>query len=477
MRCGRCRCRVSAGRLRAGRRSQVPKVAATVRRDGAAGAAGAVTGARRSRSKSPSNVTGKLASISTSSPGMTTVRPARPSASSAAAVCVGASAMRTGFPPPTASRVSSAAVRRNCSPISRGEPKSRDSPLTSSMTSGPTTSKRGVKSSAILTSVAIGADNEYRQANMTVLRDDALHARSSGGCDRARASVRRGEDNRACTERPASRRLRSWIAGPASLMTCPVLPAAAGIDPRRDGDATGAASEREPAQQQTRRVGAFDDALQAQPGRERHAAEAGQRHVRAIEDHRRADAGLQHEIERFQRSIDRALEQRARALDRARPRQPRRIDGRRRFRDRLTTHPQQPRELDAARRRARRIEPIEGVDERDRFATRGRRAQPGPRQARAARRHGPISSDTCPRGNPPCSRASSAASPNGGDRVGPTPAGMLVVSVRSSLRSRSRASSRDARAKCLRCLGCRCGAEVLKARGVPGALPWAILFV
>ena len=39
--------------------------------------------------------------------------------------------------------------------------------------------------------------------------------------------VRRGDDNRACTERPARRRLRSWSAGPASLMASPVLPAAA----------------------------------------------------------------------------------------------------------------------------------------------------------------------------------------------------------------------------------------------------------
>jgi hypothetical protein len=57
-------------------------------------------------------------------------------------------------------RTGPVAARRNCSPISRGEPNRRDNPPMSSMTSGPTTSKRGVKSWAILINAATGTDSE-----------------------------------------------------------------------------------------------------------------------------------------------------------------------------------------------------------------------------------------------------------------------------------------------------------------------------
>ena len=134
--------------------------------------------------------------------------------------------------------------------------------------------------------------------------------------------------------REASQPPRSIVrAGPTSLqwpVPCCRLARWRSIA-RRDGDAAGASRERHRTHQQTRGVGAFDDTLQPQPGGERDATEAGQRHVGKVEDHRRADARLQHEIERFQRAIDRALEQRAGPVDRSRTWQPRRIDGRRSF--------------------------------------------------------------------------------------------------------------------------------------------------
>ena len=76
-----------------------------------------------------------------------------------AVVCVGAIAIRTG----------PLAARRICSPISRAVPNNRDTPLTSSITSGPTTSSRGVKVSASVTSDASDAVNEYKQVNMSVV--------------------------------------------------------------------------------------------------------------------------------------------------------------------------------------------------------------------------------------------------------------------------------------------------------------------
>ena len=60
---------------------------------------------------------------------------------------------------------------------------------------------------------------------------------------------------------------------------------------------------------------------------------------------------------------------------------------------------------------------------------------------------GPAISDSSPRGSPPASTASSAAAPVGAARSSPLPGWSVVVSVRSSLRTR-RADSRAAAAGC-----------------------------
>ena len=112
-----------------------------------------------------------------------------------------------------------------------------------------------------------------------------------------------------------------------------------------------------------------------------------------------------------------------------------------RFGDRLPTHPQQPRELDAARRRhcagSNRSKVSISATDSPRVV-----AAPSHVHARLVRPDdaGPISSETCPRGNPPSNRASSAGQPETRRPSSvPSPAGSVVVSVRSSLRSRSRA--------------------------------------
>ena len=125
-------------------------------------------------------------------------------------------------------------------------------------------------------------------------------------------------------------------------------------------------------------------------------------------------------------------------FDRSRAWQPRRIDGPRRFRDRLTTHPQQPREIDPARRRARRIEPIEGVD-RARPIRHARWPRPARSTPGSCARKTPDQSALTP------ARAAIHRQPGIERRPArtarprrPTPTGSAVVSVRSSLRSRSK---------------------------------------
>ena len=177
----------------------------------------------------------------------------------------------------------------------------------------------------------------------------------------------------------------------------------------------------------------------------RRSAFAG--HVDEIDHHQRADAGLHDQVERLDGAIDHALHERARAVHRAHARQPRRIDRDRGFRDGLPAHPQQSRQLNAARVRRGRIETVKCIDQ-------------APRIRRVAwQRRAPPKRDWCARTKlvpslPTPGLAASVARPDSAGSEGvqsrdikaatassPSRSGKVEVRVRSSFRSRRRAST------------------------------------
>ena len=158
---------------------------------------------------------------------------------------------------------------------------------------------------------------------------------------------------------------------------------------------------------------------------------------------------LHDEVERLDRAIDDALDERAGAVDRAHAGQPRRIDRARGFRDGLAAHPQQARQINAARVRRRRIEAIEGVDERYRFTAARGGSERGPCHARAPGRSRPHHfRDLASRQATgrvvlrlPARKAAIQAESSGATASSPRRSGKVEVSVRSSFRSRRRAST------------------------------------
>ena len=90
-----------------------------------------------------------------------------------------------------------------------------------------------------------------------------------------------------------------------------------------------------------------------------------------VEHHQAEVAGLQHERERADRLLERALIQVA-----AQPG----------IRHDVAADPEQPIEIDAGRRRRLDVEHVERIDERDELAARGGRRQHLQQQARAPRR-------------------------------------------------------------------------------------------
>ena len=149
--------------------------------------------------------------------------------------------------------------------------------------------------------------------------------------------------------------------------------------------------------QQAGGLGAFDHPLQPQPGRERQPADGvGGRFARVERDQAEL-AGLQHEREcpdgLHQRAlIEIAAQPGVRHHEAADPEQPIQIDpGRRPPIPRRTCRAHRP-----ARRARRAVVAAASI-------WNNRLVRPDDR--------GPTSSETCPRGTPPCSRASKAACP------------------------------------------------------------------
>ena len=175
-----------------------------------------------------------------------------------------------------------------------------------------------------------------------------------------------------------------------------------------------------PADEHAYRLAAFDHPLQPEPGRKRQASQRVGRRLADIERDEPEVAGLQHERERPDGLLDRALIQ---------------VAAQTRVRHDMAADPEQAIEIDAGRRGRADVEHVERIDERDEFAARrGGREQPQ-QQARPARRSRPDELGQLPARKPapePRVQRGNAGRRDGVFimRIG---GGSAVVSVRSSL--------------------------------------------
>ena len=145
-------------------------------------------------------------------------------------------------------------------------------------------------------------------------------------------------------------------------------------------------------------------------------------------------AGLQHERERADRLLERALIH---------------IAAHARIRHDVPADPEQAIEIDAGRRRRFDVEHVERIDERDELAARGRGRQHLQQQARAARRSRADQLGQLAAREPaaePCVEGGKPGRARRRIRRAGSSGGSAVVSVRSSWRARS-SDSRSARAR------------------------------
>ena len=229
---------------------------------------------------------------------------------------------------------------------------------------------------------------------------------------------RRGETTRTVEIGTREMTVAIGIAGPAR---------AAG---ERQRQPARTARERLRRDEHARGVASFDDALHAQPRRERDPCERGGRHIGKIEHDAREPAGLEHEVERFQRAIDQTVWPGSRLRSSS-------------FVGRGSRSPR------TQSSRSRSI-PAAAADATSRRSNVSTNAAISPRRVDAAiicstsvvrpDECGPTISESWPRGTPPRRQASSAATSVAitADASRRSSGGSAVVSVRSSFRAAKR---------------------------------------
>ena len=240
-------------------------------------------------------------------PGSTTVRPGRASASTSAAVRVAATATCTCTP-------RAAASRRSSSPIARGGPSRPLEPADvdrHEIVAMPLVARRKFPRD--------GHERRPRHSPQSPLKRRVFRIRMSlralrdSAVDRLRQRQVVDTGTRTSSWTPRTRandvgldvepveqpRLSDLPAPPArsrppALLNRTVIPAAA-------------ARHRLVADEHAGRLAAFDDALQPQPRRERQPPERVRRRLGGVEHDEAEVAGLQHERERLDRLLERAL--------------------------------------------------------------------------------------------------------------------------------------------------------------------------